>query len=193
MKLFTLFLMTIFSISVYSQATKLIVKDLDGDKKIDSVYIDSKLDVIFCLLSTQDFKKIKSEEFRIMNMGCSVAPTKKGFQFWNHFDRSQYTNEFEYNKELKKIQLVKIIRDEYDGATFGQSTYDYITCEYVGAFTYAKDYDYYKDNDRRELPLIKTYLDKPNVFLESFDDYVNYSYEEECVELLNKAIEDFNE
>lgn len=59
MKKITSILIIIFA--VQSSFAQKLIKDIDFDGKKDSIYVDEKESRIFCRLSTQNFKKIKSQ------------------------------------------------------------------------------------------------------------------------------------
>lgn len=91
---------------VLAQSTRKIVKDLDGDSKKDTIRIDSDKNILICTLSTQNYREIKSKEIKKLNFGNTLVSTKKGFEFWNDYDRSGFRCLFEYNPIDKKIQLI---------------------------------------------------------------------------------------
>lgn len=177
--------------AVGAQSTREIIKDLDGDKKVDTVYIDSDLDKLFCLLSTNNYKKISSLEIKSLNFGNTLVETSKGFEFWNDYGRSGFINEFLYNKEIKKMQLVKIKRTDYniDRNKYGQevkygsgkSSIDLIKNIYIGEF-----YDIYKGK-LRKLPTINESMTLPKTYMDSFSDVIYFEFEKRCIALYEKA------
>ncbi len=174
---------------VYSQVTKKLIKDFDGDNKNDTIYIDSVKDRLVCLLSTNNYIKKISNKIRILNAANTLIETKNGFKFWNHYSRSEYFNEFKYNSQLKKMQLIKMIRKEYNGSTIGKSKINLLTNQYIGYFRYAENYKYGVENKYDSLDIIKTKIIFPQTFIETFSDSINYEYEKKCVNLLNEAVE----
>ena len=174
---------------VNSQVTKQLIKDFDRDNKNDTIYIDSDKDRLVCSLSTNNYIKKVSKKIRILNAANTLIDTKNGFKFWNHYSRSGYFNEFEYNSQLKKMQLIKMVREEYNGATRGESSINLLTDEYLGNFRYAPNYKYAGDNNYENLGVIKTKIIFPPTFIETFSDSLNYEYEKKCVNLMNETIE----
>lgn len=175
--------------SSLGQSTRQLIKDFDGDKKNDTIYIDSDLHRLICKLSTDNYVKNESNTIKILNFGNTLVATDKGFEFWNNYDRSEYINEFQYNTDLKKMQLIKITRHENNGATKGKSTINLLTNEYVGNFTYCKNYEHGAKNVYDSLATIKKKIILPQTFLGTFSDLINYDYEKQCVALLNTVIE----
>lgn len=100
----------IISNIAFAQTTRKIVKDFDGDGKKDSVFIDSEKGILMLWLSTQGYKKVESKEITHLNFGNTLVVTKKGFEFWNNYDRSGFISVFEYNNVAKKMQLVQMRR-----------------------------------------------------------------------------------
>lgn len=56
-------------------------KDLDFDGIIDSVYVDTDESRIICMLSSQNFKEIKSKPIKILNEMSGIIDSKNGFFF----------------------------------------------------------------------------------------------------------------
>jgi len=191
LKQFIIILLTISSCTSFSQSTRQITKDFDGDKELDTVLIDSDLNKLFCSLSTNNYKRISSLEIRSLNFGNTLVETKKGFEFWNDYGRSGWINEFQYNSRLKKMQLIKISRTDYDidrqkygdeiryGS--GKSSINLLTKSYVGNF-----YTVVKDQ-LKKLPTITATMDFTETFLYCFNDDINFEFEKKCIALYEKA------
>lgn len=187
---------------VIGQTTRKLVKDLDGDSKKDTVYIDSDSKQLICSLSTNAYKKNKSEVIRILNFGNTLVATATGFEFWNNYDRSEYCNEFQYNSLAKKMQLLKMTRNESDSdskiingevyrtATTGKSTINLKTNQYLGEFKFHENYTYGKDTIGEALPIIKAEMIFPQTYIETFSDAINYDYEKKCVALLEEVLKE---
>lgn len=169
----------------FAQTTRKIVKDFDGDGKKDSVFIDSDKDILMLWLSTQKYKKAASKEITHLNFGNTLMRTKKGFEFWNNYDRSGWINVFEYNKIAKKMQLVQMRRsDDILGRDNPQqnlyeSTVNLLTNKYVGIVETEVKGKVFKKYINAEMVFPKTYL-------ETFSDAINFDYQEKCIALYNK-------
>ncbi|WP_042721468.1 hypothetical protein [Flavobacterium sp. B17] len=183
----TVFLFFIsLSLSAFGQSVQELVKDLDGDSIKDTVRIDSDSRTIVCMLSTQKFKKIQSGKIQKLNFGNTLVATKKGFEFWNDFDRSGFRCVFEYDPKAKKMQLVQmrriddILSYDYGEKAKGKSSVNLLTGQYVG--------DFYKVNHGKlqKIPTIKTKMTFPKTYLETFTDSVCFDYEAKCLALYKK-------
>ena len=180
--LFLLFL----SNSIFSQTTRKIVKDFDGDSKKDAVRIDSDKRTLICLLSTQKFKKVESGEIQRLNFGNTLVSTKNGFEFWNDFDRSGFRCVFEYNKNAKKMQLIQmrrvddILSFDYGDKAKGLSTLNLVTNKYVGNF-----YQVFKKK-LIKMPIIYAEMIFPQTYLETFSDTICFTYEARCIALYER-------
>lgn len=185
-----LFLILMSSLG-FSQSTRQIVKDFDGDKKRDTVYIDSDEDKLYCMLSSNNYKKVASQEIRSLNFGNTLEETPNGFEFWNDYGRSGFINEFQYNKKAKKMQLVLMKRTDYDIDRYkygeavrhgsGKSSVNLITNQYIGNF-----YDVYQEK-LRKLSTISETMVFPETFIDSFSDAINFDYEKRCLSLYEEA------
>lgn len=185
-KILFLLLIIIISNPIFAQSTRKIVKDLDGDLKKDTIRIDSNARTLICLLSSQKFKKIQSGEIQRLNFGNTLVPTKKGFEFWNDFDRSGFRCVFEYNKEEKKMQLIQMRRVDdilsiHYGAKYkGLSAVNLITNKYVG--------DFYQVCNKKavKIPTINAEMIFPKTYLETFNDILCFDFEAKCLLLYDK-------
>ncbi|HEX7756811.1 MAG TPA: hypothetical protein VF421_15770 [Niabella sp.] len=173
---------------VFGQSVREIVKDFDGDSIKDTARIDSDTRTIICLLSTQNYKKIQSGEIHKLNFGNTLVPTKKGFEFWNDFDRSGFRCVFEYAAKAKQMRLVQmrriddILSFDYGGKAKGKSSINLLTNEYVGnSYTVVQ-------GKLKKLPTIKTKMVFPITYLETFDDTLCFEYEAKCLSLYQKGI-----
>jgi hypothetical protein len=179
-------LLIIISNSFFGQTTRKIVKDFDGDLKNDTVRIDSDSKKLICLLSTQKFKKVESGEIQRLNFGNTLLSTKKGFEFWNDFDRSGFKCVFIYNQKAKKMQLIQMRRvDDILSYDFGEkskglSTVNLITNKYVGNF-----YQLYHKK-LLKMPTINAEMIFPKTYLETFSDILCFDYESKCLVLYEK-------
>ena len=176
---------------VNAQSTRQIIKDFDGDKKLDTVLIDSDTRKLLCALSTNNYNRISSLKIKSLNFGNTLVETKKGFEFWNDYGRSGWINEFQYNKKEKKMQLIKIRRTDYDRFRqkyrkelkkgSGKSSINLLTNKYVGNF-----YDEL-EGKLRKLPTITATMVFTETYLYCFSDAINFEFEKKCVALYEKA------
>lgn len=186
MKTSLLLLFTFFQIMTYGQGK--LLKDLDNDRIMDSVYIDSIKSTIVCRLSSQDFKRIESKPIEILNETSGIRDAKDGFYFYNDWMRAGYSNQFRYDAKTKKIQLIGMSRYEFGNVTndgSGESSVNLLTNSYIG------DWNYY-DPEKEELisiPTIKAKMILEKTDLESFSENIYFTYAEKCAELYYKGQE----
>jgi len=190
--IFFVILASFISFSVSSQEIadrNLLVKDLDFDNVVDTVYIDLEKSIIVCRLSSQQFKKTESLPIEILNDNSGINSTKNGFEFFNNWMRAGYRNQFRYNKKANKIQLIGMSRYEFGNAAndgSGESSVNLLTNKYIGNWSY---YDYFANNEEGELikiPTIKTKLFIKTTYLESFSDSTYFEFADRCSELYHK-------
>jgi len=171
------------SLAVFGQSVQKIVKDLDGDSVKDTVRIDNGSRTIICALSTQKYKRVQSGKIQKLNFGNTLVDTKKGFEFWNDFDRSGFRCVFEYDPKAKKMQLVQmrriddVLSYEYGDKAKGKSTVNLITHQYTGDFFKAVH------GKLQKIPTIKTKMIFPKTYLENFSDAICFDYESKCLAL----------
>jgi len=186
MKTTFLFLFTLLQITAYSQNK--LVKDLDNDRVMDSVYIDSTKYTIVCRLSTQQFKRTESQPIEILNESSSIKEAKNGFYFNNNWMRAGYSNQFRYDSKSKKMQLIGMSRYEFGNAAndgSGESSVNLLTGNYIG------NWNYY-DQEKEELVSIPTIITKMKLSatdLESFSENTYFGFAEKCSELFYKGKE----
>jgi len=184
MKTSLLLLFTFFQIMTHGQGK--LLKDLDNDRVIDSVYVDSIRSTIVCRLSTQDFKRIESKPIEILNETSGIRDAKDGFYFYNDWMRAGYSNQFRYDGKTKKIWLIGMSRYEFGNVTndgSGESSVNLLTNSYIG------DWNYY-DPEKEELisiPTIKAKMILEKTDLESFSENIYFTYAEKCSELYYKG------
>lgn len=186
MKKITFLLLINLSFSVFGQSVNTLIQDFDGDSKKDTVRIDSDSKTLICLLSTQKYKKLQSGKIQKLNFGNTLVATKKGFEFWNDFDRSGFQCVFEYNPKAKQMQLVQmrrvddILRYDYGEKAKGKSSVNLLTNDYIG--------DFYKvaNGKLQKIPTIKTKMAFPTTYLETFNDSLCFDYEAKCLALYKK-------
>ena len=185
MKYYTALLLLLLATTALAQTTRKIVKDFDGDGKKDSVFIDSDKDILMLWLSTQKYKRIESKQITHLNFGNTLVATKKGFEFWNDYDRSGFISVFTYNKIAKKIQLVQMRRSDdqlgRDNPNEGlyESSINLLTNKYVGVIRT-------KVKGKVVKTIINAELVFPKTYLETFSDLINFDYQAKCIALYNK-------
>ena len=189
MKTSLLLLFTFFQIMTYGQGK--LLKDLDNDHVMDSVYVDSIKSTIVCRLSTHDFKRIESKPIEILNETSGIRDAKDGFYFYNDWMRAGYSNQFRYDAKTKKIWLIGMSRYEFGNVTndgSGESSVNLLTNRYIG------DWNYY-DPEKEELisiPTIKAKMILEKTDLESFSENIYFTYAEKCAELYYKGQEEMD-
>lgn len=174
------------SVAGFGQSVQKIIKDFDGDSKKDTVRVDNDSKTLICLLSTQKYKKIQSGKIWKLNFGNTLVSTKRGFEFWNDFERSGFRCVFVYNPKAKKMQLVEmrriddILSYDYGQKAKGKSNVNLLTSEYTG--------DFYKvtQGKLQKMRTIKTTMILPKTYLETFSDSLCFDYEEKCLVLYEK-------
>jgi hypothetical protein len=162
-----------------------LVKDLDQDGILDSVYVEPVQSVILCKLSTQKFKAMTSKVIEIMNETSGVKATKNGFEYYNNWMRAGFYNQFRFNAKAKKIQLIGMSRYEFGNASndgSGESSVNLLTGKYIGNWNY---YDM-KNEELVSLPVITVKMSFKPVYLEGFSDEVYFDYGERCVKLFRE-------
>lgn len=168
-----------------------LVKDFDGDGKFDKVFIHQKTKTIVYLLSTIDYKKISSLPFTELSDDAWLEATRHGFKFENRIGNVQYSSYFKYNKKEKNMELVSLkskALTKGDVLVQGESFYKYSTKEFIGKWISFNP----KLNKSMEMPILKTQVDMPTIFLNSFNDEClnhfshksRFYYEEEVSKLI---------
>ncbi|HVF80790.1 MAG TPA: hypothetical protein VM884_02610 [Flavisolibacter sp.] len=180
-----IFTFCLLSVHAFSFAQGKLSKDLDGDNKMDTVYLDTEASVIICLLSTNKFQKVVSGKIDILNEKSGIGETRNGFVFWNNGMRAGYSNQFRFDKKTKKMQLIGMSRFELGNATndgSGESSLNLLTKDYIG------DWNYF-DEDKKELiriPTIKARMNFPYTSLEEFNDATYSNFAEKCSALYDR-------
>jgi len=162
----------------------ILLKDLDNDGIRDSTYLSVEDSTIVCRLSTKNFAKMASKPIEILNWQSGVADIEDGFQFFNHWMRAGYENQFRYNSQTKKMQLINISRYEFGNAAndgSGESSVNLLTGDYIGNWNY---YDSEKDT-LIEMATINTNLNFGTINLEEFSQDTYFDYAEKCAALYN--------
>ncbi|RZL32185.1 MULTISPECIES: hypothetical protein [Pedobacter] len=167
-----------------------LIKDIDFDGVKDTVYVDAKTAEIVCRLSGLNFKKMKSKGSESSTENAGFKPTKNGFEYHSDWMRAGYSNQFRYNKTLKRIQLIGMSRYEFGNAAndgSGESSVNLLTGDYIGNWNY---FDHLANNEKGKLviiPTIKTKMIYKSIFLEDFSDATYYDYADKCSKLYEQA------
>ena len=110
-----------------------LVKDLDGDGRMDTVYVEYVLandtvsenhSLIVCRLSSRQFQKHTSHSIRINywdfpEIRNGFTATKNGFEFSVDYKRDGIKGQFRYDKQTEKMQLIGMSRYEIGNAEGG--------------------------------------------------------------------------
>ncbi len=160
----------------YSQ----VVKDLDGDAVIDSVFIDNESRIV-CKLSSKNFVAVKTVELE-SDGTVEIHETKNGFEYSTSFMRAGFDHQFRYDAHTQKIQLIGMSRYEFGSASndgSGKSSVNLLTNDYIG------EWHHYilKKEKLVKLPTIKTKMVFEPIYLENYNGSCQSEYESKCVEL----------
>lgn len=153
-----------------------LAKDLDGDKKSDSLYF--KDNRIVCALSSKKYKKTFSREIETLD-GYAFKSTKSGFEFGFHAMRAGYAGQFRYDAKSGKIQLIGMSRYEFGNAAndgSGESSVNLLTGNYIGNWNY---YDHTQEK-LVKIPSIKTKMTFSKTYLEAFNEGILETFAEKC-------------
>ena len=170
-----------------------LVKDLDGDGKMDTVYIEYFLandtihvnhSLIVCQLSSKQFQKSTSQGIRIDYWGFpeirkGFTATKNGFEFHVDYTRDGIKGQFRYDKQAEKMQLIGMSRYQTgraEGGGKGTSSVNLLTGDHVGDWLM---YDYNLDKVLK-IPTIKAKMYFGTIFLEDFSDNTISDYWMAC-------------
>ena len=179
-------LFIVHALLVISQSR--LVKELDGDLKYDTVYLDESNSTIVCRLSTQGFKQLRSGTIEDINEQSSVRATKNGFEFSLSWMRAGGSSQFRYDKPTQKIQLIGMNRYELGNAAndgSGESSVNMLTNDYIGKW------NYFDEKKERLIPIppIKTKMILPKTYLQTFSDKIFFDYQDQCSALFYKSKE----
>ncbi len=183
MKKLIIILFCIMLIQTYIFGQDKLLKDLDGDMKNDTVYMEDSR--IVCRLSSLNFKKIQSMEIEILNEMSGIRATKNGFEFFNDWMRAGYKNQFRYDKNTKRIQLIGMSRYEFGNAAndgSGESSVNLLTNDYIGNWNYFDD----EQDKLIKIPEIKTKMYFGKIYLENFSEETYFNFAEKCSGLYYK-------
>lgn len=160
-----------------------LLKDLDADQHLDSIFFDKELSRITCKLSSQGFQEISSKEIENIELVMTgIRGQENGFEFFNNWMRAGYTCFFMFDKDRKKIRLANMSRYEFGNAAndgSGNSNLNLITNQYKG------NWNYYDEEKEKlvKMPVIKSTIKLPITFLEDFSDQQVEAYTFKCSDL----------
>lgn len=179
-------LITLILMSFVVSAQGKLKKDIDFDGIIDTVFVDDEKSTIVCILSSKKFKKIESKPIEILNLQSGISDAKDGFYFENHWMRAGYSNQFRYDKHLKKIRLIGMSRYEFGNATndgSGESSVNLLTGDYLGDWNYFDDSANNSEGELIAIPTIKAKMYFDKIYLEDFGEEIYFDYAEKCSKL----------
>jgi hypothetical protein len=169
-------------------SNEILLIDIDKDKVIDSVYIDIKTSQVTCKLSSNNYEKMSSKSIKALNEDSGINKTNSGFEFYNNWMKVGCTNQFRYNPTKKKVELIGMSYYTHGvavGNGSGESSVNLLTGDYFGKW-------YYFDEATRTLtkmPFIRTKMNFKSIYLEDFNEEVNYDYFERSEILYSKQRE----
>jgi hypothetical protein len=171
------------SISSYGQEN--LVKDLDGDKTPDTVFLDVTSSKIVCKLSSSKSETIASREIEFLGNQNGIRQTKSGFELWSSFMRSGQSCQFRYDLTSKKIQLIGMSiyalgNGANDGS--GEGSVNLLTNRYIG------EWNYYSETRQKlvKLSTIKEKMSFDKTYLEKFDGKILDDFSARSSELYYK-------
>lgn len=166
-----------------------LIKDLDNDRRMDTVYLSKKESTIVCQLSSQKFAKIQSLPIENLNDNAGINATKNGFEFFNDWMRAGFKTRFRYNRDTKKMQLIGMGRYSYGGATHdgsGESSVNLLTHDYIGDWNYFNTSANKGEGRLVKIPTIRTKMKFNAIYLETFNEDTYFDYEAKCTKLYEK-------
>lgn len=164
-----LFILAFYSILQTLFANDVIVKDFDGDNKLDKVYINYTTNTIVYLLSSCDYLEKQSLSFSKLSKDIKLIETKNGFKLENKLDNVVYLSYFKFNKENNNLELVginrkiKSLNNEFEN---GESSYKFSTQELVAKWNYISK----TTKEMVSMPTLKTKFILNKIHLDSFND-----------------------
>jgi hypothetical protein len=162
-----------------------LIKDIDGDKKEDRIYLDFEMSSIACELSSRNYVPLFSKPIEMFNEFSGIREARNGFYFFNHFMRNGYEFQFRYDSKVQRIQLIGMTRYELGGATHdnsGESSVNLLTDDYVGDWAYYSE----EESELIEIPTIKAKMVFETIYFEDFDDEIYSGYVKRCAELFQQ-------
>ncbi|RZL44100.1 MAG: hypothetical protein EOP00_21330 [Pedobacter sp.] len=181
-------LIAVFGIHFSVFAQNKLVKDIDFDGKMDTVYIDETYRIV-CQLSTQNYKKLKSKEIETAGDNTFIEAKKNGFELRVNWMRAGYTCQFRYEKNEKRIRAIGMSEYAFGNAAndgSGEASFNLLTGDYIGNWNY---YDHLANNEKGELvkiPTIKLKTQFKKIYLEDFNEGAYYAVTDKVSPLVEK-------
>ena len=168
------FFLLFFPALIFAQE-KILIADFDGDKVADKVYLDSNIGAVVYQLSSQNFKKVSSDQFED-NGEIFFDKTKNGFKIKMNQMRAGNVYQFRYEKETGKMRLIGMERYEFGPANndgSGESSVNLLTNTYIGEWNYFDD----EKTELIKIPTIKKKMVFPKTYFDTlkneFSTYVD--------------------
>lgn len=162
---------------IFSQ-NEIIAADFDGDQVADKIYIEENQGTVTYQLSSQNFKKISTDDFRDSGQ-IYLHSSKNGFKVNINQMRAGNSYQFRFEKTTGKMRLIGMWRTEFGPANndgSGESSVNLLTNNYI------PDWNYY-DVEKSELiriPTIKKRISLPKTYFSNvgnvFSKYVDQDY-----------------
>lgn len=173
-------LLLLLLLPCYAQSQ--VYKDLDNDGIADSVVFDYDYFRIICKLSSKKFKQVASKPIPELSSHTYISETKNGFELIVPYMRGGFSNQFQYDKSTKNIQLIGMSRYELGagpGDGSGESSINLLTGNYTGNWNY---FDYQADSLIR-IPTIKQKMFFKSQSLQNYDGQLQSAYGNKCAAL----------
>lgn len=190
-KILLIAMFPVLSRGAYAQTS--FTKDLDHDQVQDSVFYDKHEGTLTVKLSSRDFQSVSGRPFPA-NMyhwaeDQSVSAAGKDFSVEmdflgaNIFTRNRTL--FEYDKREKKIRLKKMRITSSGSGNSVEASVNILTNAFQAQWVL---YDR-QDQIRDSLPVIKTRMDFPDIFLAGYDGRAFKKFEDAVDSAFDKATE----
>ena len=169
-----LLILAVFTGAVCGAQEKL-VKDLDGDQKADTTFLDADSRIV-CKLSTAGFKPVASKILDLPGDQNGVRSTKSGFECYSSYMRGGSACQFRYDAAAKKIQLIGMSEYNFGNAAndgSGEGSVNLLTNMYVG------NWNFFDDQKEKliKMPTINEKMVLGKIYLDKFETviYDNFS------------------
>ncbi len=169
-----------------------LLKDLDGDRVLDSINFDAYHSVIQVRLSSQDFKTISSDSLHFKDLrSMGLIDNPKGFVLSGlQYERS-FKLYFQYNSESHQVEVKKMTFNDKRGGYIGASHLSGHSKVNLTTDSYKGDWTYYNTARLQPmlLPSITTQISLPKTRLHGFDGQVFLQYQQRDKVLRHQAKE----
>jgi hypothetical protein len=160
-------------------SNRILIKDVDNDLTADTVFFDSERKTIVCLLSRSNFKPVESLPVEEPDL-IVIDEEPNGFSFANHWNSHGFYNYFCYDEATGRMRLREIEQCEWINGSFRIQFLINFLLE-----TWA--YHDRKTNQYLPVPFTETDRQKSAVYLEEFNEKVDFDYEAEFNEGLQSG------